>query len=82
MVEHICNFDSIVIVLFLVSPGVFGVENFGVDSGDRFRILQVEYWQSLVFRIAQRSVVDGVNDGSSILNADSLNIKNITLPIP
>lgn len=70
------------LVLCLIRPGVFGVEDLGVDAVEGLGVLQVENWKGFVFDIGKRAVVDGVDDVSGGFDADTLNKELCTFPYP
>jgi len=61
------------VVFLFVGPGVLGVQDFLVDSRQGFGILKMENWKSFEFSIVERSVMNGVDDSSSVADTDSLN---------
>jgi len=62
-----------VVVFLFVGPCVLGVQDFLVDSRQGFGILKMENWKSFEFSIVERSVMNGVDDSSSVADTDSLN---------
>ncbi len=68
------------LVLSLVGPGVLGVKDLGVDPGNGLGVLHVEDWHGLELSLGQGTVVDGVNDVASGLDADALSEMGNTLP--
>ncbi len=81
-VEHVCHLVEVDLVLCLIRPGVFGVEDLGVDAVEGLGVLQVENWKGFVFDIGKRAVVDGVDDVSGGFDADTLNKELCTFPYP
>lgn len=68
------------LVFCLIGPGVFRVEDLGVDAVERLGVLQVENWKGIVFDIGERAVVDGVDDVSGGFDADALDKDLCTFP--
>lgn len=79
-VEHLGHFVQVDLVLFLVGPSVLRVQDLGVNTVQGSRVLQVEDGESGELGLGERAIVDGVDDVSSGLDADALNILTHTFP--
>lgn len=82
LVEHIRHFIQIGFVLFLVGPAVDRVQYFTIHSFQNLGVGQIEDWEVTILDLGEAAVVDSVDYGSSIADADALNSENSTLPTP
>ena len=81
-VEHFRYFVKISLVFDFVSPRVFGVQNARINTLNSLREAEVEDGKSLKFCLGETAVMNGINNISGSFNADTLNKRYCTFPMP
>lgn len=72
--KHICNFLKSCIIFCSITPRIFWIKDFRVDSSKGSRILEVEDWKSIVLGFGKWTIMNCINYISSCLNANSLKL--------